>query len=93
MACMIVLVAMLAPRVTLFFIFLFTNWFGQAYETVLWPLLGFLFMPYTTLVYMAAMLNNDHQLSGGWIVLMVVAVIADLTTHGGSASSRRRRNP
>jgi hypothetical protein len=39
MACMIVLVAMLAPRVTMFFIFLLTNWFGQAYESVLWPLL------------------------------------------------------
>jgi uncharacterized membrane protein YhaH (DUF805 family) len=91
MACLIVLVAMFAPRVTLFFIFLLTDWFGQAYQTVIWPLLGFIFMPLTTLAYMAAMLNNDHQLSGLWIVLMVVAVIADLTTHGGSASSRRRR--
>jgi hypothetical protein len=91
MACLIVLVAMFAPRVTLFFIFLLTNWFSQAYETVLWPLLGFILMPFTTLAYMAAMLNNDHQLSGLWIVLMVVAVIADLTTHGGSASSRKRR--
>jgi hypothetical protein len=92
MACLIVLVAWFAPRVTLFFIFLLTNWFGQAYETVIWPLLGFIFMPFTTLAYMAAMLNNENQLSGWWIVLIVVAVVADLTMHGGSASSRRRRS-
>ena len=92
MGCLIVLVAVFAPRVTLFFIFLLTDWIGRAYETVLWPLLCFLFMPYTSLAYMAAMLGNDHQLSGGWIVLVVVAVVADLTTHGGSATSRRRWN-
>ena len=42
-------------------------------------------MPFTTLAYMAAMLNNDHRVSGWWIVLIVIAVLADLSTHGGSA--------
>ena len=46
----------------------------MAYHTVLWPFWGFLLMPYTTLAYMAAMLQNHHELSGGWIVLVVIAV-------------------
>jgi hypothetical protein len=90
MGCLLPIVAIFVPRVVMFFIFLLTNWFTQAYQTTIWPLLGFLFMPYTTLAYMAAMLNNNHQLSGAWIVLVVVAVFFDLGGQGHS--SRRVRN-
>ena len=54
MGCLLPFVAIFAPRLVMFFIFLLTNWFASAYQTVIWPLLGFLFMPYTTLAYMAA---------------------------------------
>ncbi len=91
MGCLLPLVAICVPRIAMFFIFLLTNWFGQAYQTVIWPLLGFLFMPYTTLAYMAAMLNNNHELSGGWIVLVVVAVFFDLGGQGRSAKPYYRR--
>jgi hypothetical protein len=87
MGCLLPIIAIFVPRVVMFFIFLLTNWFTQAYQTMIWPLLGFLFMPYTTLAYMAAMLNNNHQLSGAWIVLVVVAVFFDL---GGQGHSSRR---
>jgi hypothetical protein len=85
MGCLLPLVALFVPRVAMFFIFLLTNWFQLAYQTVLWPLLGFVFMPYTTLAYMAAMLNNHRELSGAWIVLVVVAVFFDLGGQGRSA--------
>jgi Ni,Fe-hydrogenase I cytochrome b subunit len=69
------------------FIFVLTNWFGQAYETTIWPLLGFIFMPFTTLAYMAAAINTNHHISGGWMVLVIVAVFFDLTATGSSAKS------
>ena len=89
MACLIVILAAMLPRVTMFFIWALTDWFSRAYATVLWPLLGFFFMPYTTLAYMAAMLNNNNELTGGWIVLVIVAVIIDLGAHGGASHKRR----
>jgi hypothetical protein len=91
MGCLLPVIAIFVPRLVMFFIFLLTNWFAQAYQTVLWPLLGFLFMPYTTLAYMAAMLNNNHELSGAWIVLVVVAVFFDLGGQGHSSRRVRRR--
>jgi hypothetical protein len=86
MGCLLPIIALFVPRVLMVFIFLLTNWFGSAFETAIWPLLGFCFMPYTTLAYLAAMLNNNHQLSGGWIVLLIVAVFFDL---GGQGRSTR----
>ena len=88
MPCFLVLLAVILPRVTLAIIWLLTDWLGRAYETALWPILGFFFMPYTTLAYMAAMLKNNHQLSGWWIALLIVAVVADAGSH--RATTRRK---
>ena len=83
MGCIFFILGLLIPRVMMFFIWVLTDWFRQAYQTTIWPLLGFFFMPYTTLAYMAAMLNNNHNVSGGWLVLVVLAVLADLSQSTG----------
>lgn len=88
MGCLLALIALCIPRTVMFFIWLLTDWFSQAYSTFIWPFLGFLFMPFTTLAYMAAMINNEHSLSGGWIVLLIVAVLIDLGCMGGSSVSK-----
>jgi hypothetical protein len=62
---------------------------------VLWPALGFLFMPYTTLAYMWAVLNNNKMVNGLWLVVVVIAVLADLGFIGGGRHYywvRRRQN-
>lgn len=91
MSCLLVAGAMFLPRLTLFFIWLLTDWLGRAFDTALWPFLGFLFMPYTTLAYMAAMLRNDHNVNGWWLVLVVIAVLIDLSGQGETARRRRSR--
>jgi hypothetical protein len=91
MGCLLPLLAIFMPRLALFLIFLFTNWFALAYRSVLWPLLGFFFMPYTTLAWMAAMILNNHQLNPLWIGVLVVAVLFDLGGQGHSARRRWRR--
>lgn len=96
MGCILALIALAVPRLLMLVAFLVTDWFGRAFETRLWPLLGFLMMPYTTLAYMAAMLNNNHAVTGGWLILLIAAVVVDVTHWGGgghtySRSSRRRR--
>ncbi|MEO5365864.1 MAG: hypothetical protein H7831_05825 [Magnetococcus sp. WYHC-3] len=83
MGCLLAIVALAVPRVVLFVAFLVTDWFTRAFTNQLWPILGFLFMPYTTLAYIAAMLNNNHVVAGGWLVLLVVAVIVDVGHWGG----------
>lgn len=82
MPCLIV-IGLFLPRVALALIWLLTNWFAAAYETWLWPILGFFFMPYTTLAYMGAMLNNNKMVNGLWLVVVVIAVLADLGFIGG----------
>jgi hypothetical protein len=88
MGCILPILSVFMPRVVMVFIFLLTHWFSRAFDSTLWPLLGFLFMPYTTLVWMAAMLRSNHRLGVFWLILLVVAVFFDL---GGQGRSFRRR--
>jgi hypothetical protein len=88
MPCVIVLIAIFMPRLALFLIWIFTGWFGRAYETSLWPFLGFFFMPYTTLGYMAGMLNNNGNISGGWLFLVIICALTDLGAWGGTRKVR-----
>ncbi len=89
MPCLVVLIALAFPRLALFLLWLFSDYLHNAYQTVLWPVLGFIFMPFTTLAYAAAM-NENGGVSGIWLVLVIIGVLADLSTHGGSAKARRR---
>jgi len=73
-----IIVAAYSPRVFLFFILLLTDWVPRAYETIVWPFLGFLFAPYCTLTYMSAMLSNDRQMNGWWLALFVFSAILDV---------------
>jgi len=65
MPCLFVFVALVAPRIMLALLWLFGGtYLGRAYQTVLWPLLGFFFMPFTTLAYAFAMNSNHGTVNG-----------------------------
>ena len=90
MGCIFAVLALAVPRVLMLFVFLLTDWFPRAFQTQVWPIMGFVFMPYTTLAYLAAMLNNDHTVSGGWLALLIVGVIVDVGHWGGAHKYRRK---
>lgn len=81
--------ALIAPRFAIVLMIIFSDYLGRAYETLLWPLLGFLFMPLTTLAYAWA-INSRGAIEGLQLVIVVIAVLIDLGLVGGSAASRKR---
>jgi hypothetical protein len=81
--------ALSAPRFAILLVVIFSDYIGRAYESTFWPLLGFLFMPLTTLAYAWA-INSRGSVAGIHLVVVVVAVLIDLGMVGGSASKRRR---
>ncbi|HSF18071.1 MAG TPA: hypothetical protein VLK65_21220 [Vicinamibacteria bacterium] len=90
MGCFVGCLALLFPRIALVAVFLASNYLGRAYETVLWPVLGFFFMPLTTLAYAWAV-NTNGTVTGIYLVVVVVAVLMDLGTTGKGASEGRKR--
>ncbi len=91
MQCLLALLSLLFPRVIIVGVWLFSDYLGRAYESVLWPVLGFFFLPLTTLAYAFAV-NSNGSVTGFYLVVVVIAVLFDLgMLGGGGAGSRRRR--
>ena len=89
MPCIVILLLLGLPRLALFALYLGSTYLDRAYTgvSVLWPILGFLFMPFTTLAY-AFSRNTWGAVQGLGTVLMIVAVLVDL---GMLGASRRKR--
>lgn len=77
------------PRFAIILVWIFSDYIGRAYETTLWPVLGFFFMPLTTLSYAFA-INDNGSVEGMYLVLVVVTVLMDLGLVGASSKSRKR---
>jgi hypothetical protein len=87
--CFLVFVILLFPRIALALLFFFSSYLERAYHGIIIPILGFLFLPLTTIVY-AWMLNNNVPTAGVNLVWLLLAVLIDLGSLGGGYSRRRR---
>lgn len=89
MHCLIGCLALATPRLAIVLVVIFSDFIGRAYQTTIWPLLGFFFMPLTTLAYAWA-INTNGSVAGPYLVIVVVAVLMDLGLIGGGEAARRR---
>ncbi len=91
MPCLLTLLALAAPRVVVVLLWLLTRWFHGLFPSILWPILGFVFLPTTLLWYSAV----QHWYGGQWtivpIVGLVVALAIDVSPARGSGGHRRAR--
>jgi hypothetical protein len=89
MGCLLLILFLAFPRIALVLLFLFTNYLQRAYHGLLIPLLGFIFLPLTTLAF--AWMTNTHQpIAGINVLILIITVVVDLGGLGGGAYSRRR---
>jgi hypothetical protein len=90
--CLLLLVILLFPRVTLVLMWLFSTYLQRAFHgELLLPILGFIFLPLTTIVY-AWELNSGMQTAGINLLWLLIAVIIDLGGLGGGAHRQSQRN-
>lgn len=86
--CLFGCLTLLTPRVVIVLLVVLTDYLGRAYETVIWPLLGFVFLPITTLAYAVAT-NELRSGSALWWAVVIAAVLADLGFLGGGSWGTR----
>jgi len=89
--CFLLLAVLLFPRVVLVLMWFFSAYLQRAFHGGLaLPVLGFFFLPLTTLVY-AWEINNHMPTAGNNLIWLLIAVIFDLGGLGGGAHRQSRR--
>ncbi len=87
-ACFFAIFAAAAPRLALIFVWIFTPLVNLAFETILLPILGIVFLPYTTLFYV---LVAGNGIMGFEWFLLIFGFIIDIASYTGGAFSGKRR--
>ena len=84
--CFLLILLFLGPRVALVYFWLFqTARFDLVFDTIAWPLLGILFLPWTTLMYLFVAPGGVTEWDWFWLGLMF---IADMASYGGGYKNR-----
>ena len=86
MPCLLVLITLAAPRLAIALLWFFTSWFHGIFATILWPVLGFIFLPTTLLWYTAV----QHWFAGQWTAVPVIGIVLALLIDLSPARGRRR---
>jgi hypothetical protein len=79
MPLLLAALALLTPRLAVALLWFFSHWFDGLFPSLLWPIVGFVFLPTTLLWYSAV----HHWFGGAWtlwpVVGIVVALVIDLS--------------
>ena len=91
MPCLLLLLTLAFPRVVIVLLYLFSDFLERAYHSLVIVVIGFLFLPVTTIVY-AWVVNSHHPVEGLYLVAVIISVLIDLGLIGHGARSRRARD-
>lgn len=89
MCCTLLLAAGIGPRIALLFVWIFGDRVELAFDSWVWPLLGILFLPWTTLAYVFAWGPVEGVSGWGW-VLVALGIALDIATYSSRAVQRAR---
>lgn len=88
MCCLALSAGFIGPRFALLMWWIFGSKPDAAFSTFLWPLLGLLFLPWTTIAYVLAW-GPLHGVSGwGW-ALVAIGVAGDIATYSSKSVQSR----
>jgi hypothetical protein len=86
--CILIAIAATFPRLGLLIIWIFTDWIQQTFTSWVWPLLGLIFLPFTTMLYVMVDVSSRGNITfGGWL-LVILGAILDLA-HWGQVITNR----
>jgi hypothetical protein len=89
--CLLAAVGSFFPRIALLLMWIFTNYVDRAFTGILLPLVGLIFLPFTTimfcLVYSPA-LGGVHGANWIWVAL---GLLFDITSYSSGGYGQRQR--
>lgn len=88
MGCFAALLALISPRLAIFFIWVFGDLLGRAFESWWLPLLGFFVLPWTTLAYAVMWGTGGNEVAGFEWFIVILAFFFDLGSYLQGSKAR-----
>ena len=91
MCCLALSAGFIGPRFALLIWWIFGDKVDVAFDGWIWPLLGLLFLPWTTIMYVLAWGPLDGVSGAGWL-LVALGVAFDIASYSARAAQSRFGN-
>lgn len=92
MGCLFLLLIGISPRLGVVGLWLLTDWVERAFsDGWVLPILGIIFLPWTTALYVLGYILGDAAAPWG-ILGAIIGLFLDVALHAGSATMTRRRS-
>jgi len=85
--CILVVLALVGPRLALVLLWLFSNYLTRAYDSFVIPFIGFFILPWTTIAYAIAQ-NAFGGLNALGLIIVILGFLGDIGVIGGGARNR-----
>jgi hypothetical protein len=89
--CLLLVLGFAGPRVAFFLWWIFGDKIDMVWSTWVWPLLGLIFLPWTSICYALAWGPIHHVTGAGWL-LVAIGLFLDVASYA-SRSARARYGP
>ena len=90
MGCLVLILFGLSPRLGVIFVWLVSDWVERAFnDGFVLPLLGIIFLPWTTALYVIGYVIVDAAAPWG-ILGIIIGLFLDVALHAGSVIRARR---
>jgi len=87
--CLLGCLGLFAPRIVTLFLWIFTDRVSIAFSSWIWPLLGIIFLPFTTLFYVLAYWPGHGVTGLGWLFVLF-GLLLDIGSYSSSYRGRDR---
>jgi hypothetical protein len=90
MGCLFLLITLLSPRLGIIVLWVFTDYVQRAFQGAwIWPLLGLIVLPWTTLIYILVAAPAGNITFWGWL-MVALGLLVDLSSHAQSYANREQ---
>lgn len=86
MPILFVILGLLFPRALIIVLWIFTDWFGGIFDSVVFLILGLFFLPVSILWYSAVM----YYFAGNWTAIPIIGMVIAVLIDTGSLRSSRK---
>lgn len=91
MCCFVTALLLAGPRLAILVWWIYTPvYISTLFQSWIWPLLGWIFLPWTTLMYMAVANPGGGGIVGFDWILLGLGVFSDMATYFGGYRERER---
>jgi hypothetical protein len=87
MCCALLVAGGLGPRIALALVWIFGDRVDHAFGSWIWPLLGLIFLPWTTLFYV--LVWSPGGLEGWEWIIVALGVFLDIATYSARSAKAR----